>query len=53
MTVTAQKRLAIGAALLCVAVFVAANVQLFQAAFGSQPACVAVESGPVPAKRAC
>lgn len=53
MTVATQKRLAIAAALLFAALFVAANVQLFQAAFGSQPACVAVEGGAVPAKRAC
>ncbi|WP_323005321.1 hypothetical protein [Pseudorhodobacter sp.] len=53
MTVTTQKRLAIGGALLLLGIFVAANVQLFLAAFGSQPACVAVEGAGIPAKRAC
>ncbi|WP_158275531.1 hypothetical protein [Maritimibacter sp. 55A14] len=52
MTLRAQKRLAIAAALLVVAVFVSANTHLLSVALGSQPACTAA-FGAAPAKRAC
>lgn len=53
MTPRTQRRLAIGAAVVALAVVVAANAQLLSAAFQSQPECVAVEGGAAPAKRAC
>lgn len=53
MTAAAQKRLAIGAALAVVAVFLAANARLVLLAHRSQPACVAVTGGAIPADRAC
>lgn len=53
MTARMQKRLALGSALLVVALVVAANAQLLIAAIGSQPACVAIETAAAPAKRAC
>lgn len=52
MTARAQKRLAITAALLLVAVFLGANLHLLSVALESQPAC-AVASGAMPARPAC
>lgn len=51
MTAGMQKRLAIGAALLVVALVCAANAHLLVVAVGSQPACMAASA--VPAKPAC
>jgi hypothetical protein len=51
MTARLQKRLALGAALVAVAVVLAANARLVALAIGSQPACVATDAAP--AKRAC
>ena len=53
MTATAQKRLAVLAALLAVTVVVGANAHLLAAAFGSQPRCVAADGAAAPTKRAC
>ncbi|WP_165352863.1 hypothetical protein [Loktanella sp. IMCC34160] len=53
MTATAQKRLAVLAALLAVTIVVGANGQLLSVAFRSQPACVAVDRAATPAKRVC
>jgi len=53
MTRATQKRLAIGAALVAVALVLTANAQLLVAAIGSQPDCVAVEGAAIAAKPAC
>jgi hypothetical protein len=53
MTTRTQKRLAIGAALLLVAVVLAANARLLVAAVGSQPDCVPIDNAAAPAKRLC
>ena len=53
MTVATQRRLAIAAALVAAAFFAGANAHLIARAFGSQPACVVVESAGAPAMRAC
>jgi len=52
MTAAAQRRLAVLAALLAAAAFVAANLHLWTVAVGSQPDCVAQEAM-APAQRAC
>ncbi len=48
-----QKRLALGAAILGLAVVLGANVHLVIAAFRSQPPCVANAGAPMPARPAC
>ncbi len=53
MSDLAQKRLAIAGVVAAAALFVGANVQLFSAAFRSQPECVAVEGAAMPAKSVC
>lgn len=53
MTASAQKYLAIAGIVAALGVFAAGTAQLFVAAFGSQPACVAVENGATPSKHSC
>ena len=53
MTASAQKYLAIAGVAVALGVFAVGTAQLFVAAFGSQPDCVAVENGAVPSKRSC
>lgn len=52
MTLRAQKRLAILAALAGLALFVTANLHLLAVAVGSQPAC-AVIAGATPSRPIC
>lgn len=53
MTARVQKRLAIAGGLALLGTFIAANAHFINAAFRSQPACVAVPDAAAPAKRAC
>ena len=52
MTVRAQKRLAIAAALIVAVAFVAANAHLLVVAMHSQPHCK-MATGAMPARHAC
>ncbi len=52
MTILTQRRLAISAALLAVAVFLAANAHLFAVAFQSFPDCTLTDTAAA-AKPAC
>lgn len=53
MTRARQRSLAIAAAAAVAAAFLAANAHLVTVASRSQPACVATDAGPLPAKRDC
>ena len=53
MTPSRQRTLAIAAAAAVAAAFLAANVHLVTVAVRSEPACVATDAGPLPAKRVC
>lgn len=53
MTITSQKRLAVAGALVAVAVFVGANIQLFTAAFQSHPDCAVISDDRAPARNTC
>jgi hypothetical protein len=53
MTPARQRNLAIAAAVAVAAAFLAANAHLVTVAVRSQPACVATDAGPAPARRAC
>lgn len=53
MTTATQKRLAIAAAILGVALVIGANANLVIAAFRSQPDCAARPGAAMPARPAC
>lgn len=48
-----QISLVIIAAIVALAIFLAANIHFFMAAFQSQPACVAIQGAALPAKQSC
>ncbi len=53
MTALSQKRLAIGAAIAAVAVFVGANAHLIAVSFGSHPECATISAARAPAQNQC
>lgn len=53
MTATTQKRLAIGGALLALAVFLGANAHLFTVAFQSHPDCASISADRAPSRNMC